>query len=643
MAVKSAKNTGFTVNYLIIFIGGLVLIIAAILVFLLVLKGVYGRYEIDEITPTKANLSLLTAEKNKVAVLYSKYTENRLEDGDTWLSDNVSTWESFLSANKFAYDIISDQTIELGNHMGYKVIILPGSSSLSDRELSQLKKYINNGGSIFATGGTATVSQDAKWRGWEFFTEVFGMNFTREMDPEETYKIHTLRGNLPITAGIPTGYTLKIATWDRPIYAKVLEPRTTQVSFWFDFRKEAGLVREQIENSAGIAYGSYGKGRFVWFGFEINSVIGEQEDYIYFDRMFKNCMNWLTYQPVSYIRDWPSPYDAAAVLIPTITNEPANISNLFGVMRNYRYPAVFFVDPYIALENPSLMRETSQYGEFGGLSDVGFLESVEDTVNKLFDRPTQVEVMMKTRDIIDSTIINPPIKGFSPLYGFSDENSLQAMSLTGYNFMVLDSLTDRSVPKIEYRNEIPILILTKTARDDYKIIDDYGLRDLDFQKYTYEEDVDRILFEGGLYLFRVHTDSQLRSQYAPVVGEMMKYIVEKNFWLPTIDQLYQWWLRRGGIEIQYTTRSKRRLALEITNPGNQNTEDFVVQVYVNKKIKDIKISSDIINTEIPDFTFDESSNTILLDVENLESGESRSLLIDFENVESDNKVITSKL
>ena len=68
---------------------------------------------------------------------------------------------------------------------------------------------------------------------------------------------------MPITAGIPTGYTLNIATWDRPIYAEIVEPRTTQASFWFDFRREAGLVREQIKKSAGIAFGTYGNGRFV--------------------------------------------------------------------------------------------------------------------------------------------------------------------------------------------------------------------------------------------------------------------------------------------------------------------------------------------------------------------------------------------
>ncbi|KAB2837321.1 MAG: hypothetical protein F9K45_12980, partial [Melioribacteraceae bacterium] len=160
------------------------LLITSVLVFLLVVKNVYGNYEIEEILPTKENLESI-AYKDKAAILYSQYTENMLPEGSTWLSDNIDTWETFLKSIKMDYDIISDQTIELGRHRDYKLIILPGSKSMSDRELIQLKKYLENGGSIFSTSGPATFSDEAKWREWEFFTEVFGLKFTKEIDPEE--------------------------------------------------------------------------------------------------------------------------------------------------------------------------------------------------------------------------------------------------------------------------------------------------------------------------------------------------------------------------------------------------------------------------------------------------------------------------
>lgn len=633
MAVKS--NTGMRVNYLIIFLSGLVLLVAAILVFLLVIKNIYGRYEVEEILPTKKNLGITTAaNSNKIAILYSRYTENMLPSGSTWLSDNIDTWEKFLSARKYPYSIITDQDIELGRHFGYKIIVLPGSKSLSDRELLQIRKYLEEGGSLFSTGGPATFSDETKWRGWQFFTEVFGLKFTKEIDPKlDKRKIHTLRGNVPITAGIPTGYALNIATWDRPIYAEIVEPRTTQVSFWFDFRKESGLVREQIRKSAGIAFGTYGKGRFVWYGFEINSVIGKQEDYIYFERLFNNSIRWLSYLPTGFVKDWPAPYEGAMLLITTIGDSPANAGNINRVVKSTGIPATIFADPYKIKNYPGVLRSVKNDADLGAIVDIGYLESATDTLNKLEDKETQFGAVEFAVDTFRSIAGKAP-KAIMPSYGFYDENTLQAMSLNDINFLITDSLTDRSVPMVEYRNGKPMLIITKTARDDKQVIKDYGLTDKEFQSYTYDEDVDRLIFEGGLYVWKVHTGFQLRPEYASVLTDVVNYAKEKKMWMPTLDQLRSWWLRRGGIEMTYQTRSKRRVSVEVSNPTDEMIEQFVVELNLNKKVKDIEISSEIINTKIPRYEFDEGTYTLYIYIDELQPGESRSYLVDFENIAS---------
>ncbi len=633
MAVKEAK--GLRVNYLIIFLSGLVLLIGGILVFLLIVKNIYGNYEIREILPTKDNLEFLSSsnKSGKVAILYSQYSENMLPAGSTWLRDNIDTWKKFIKNSRFNYDIISDQTIELGEHFGYKMIVLAGSRSMSDKELTQIRKYLEQGGSIFVSGGPATFSDEGKWRGWDFFTEVFGMKFNREIKPEELYKVHTLRGNLPITAGIPTGYTLKIATWDRPIYAEVLEPRTTQVSFWYDFRKEAGLVREEIEKSAGIAFGTYGKGRFVWYGFEINSVLGVQKDFIYFEKLFNNSVNWLTYRPTAFVKDWPSNYDAALIFLPTLKENIWNISNLYGLVDFNQYPATFFIEPSVGIKNPGIVRSIAGKGDIGAITDIGFLESPTDTVNKLFEKNTQFFNLGYAKDTL-GRIAKKEVKAVMPLYGYYDDNTMQAMAEKGYDFLVTDSLTDRSVPEIRIRNNKPLMIITKTARDDYEIVKNYGLTNPDFQRYTYEEDVDRILFEGGLYVFKVHTEYQLQPQYASVVRDILRYAKNKNIWITSLNGLKAWWNKREGVEVRYDSRSPRRIAVELNNPSDKVTENIVVQINLNKKVKNISISSDILNTPIPRYELKNDSQTLFFYLDRMEPHESRSLLVDFENLDS---------
>ncbi len=632
MAVKEAK--GLKVNYLIIFLSGLVLLISALLVFLLIVKNIYGNYELREILPTKENLKFLSSEKKgKAGILYSKYTENMLNPGSTWLKDNVDTWKQKIKDAKLDYDVITDQTIELGEHFEYKLIVLPGSKSLSDKEIMQLKRYVENGGSIFVTGGPATYSDEGKWRGWDFFKEVFGMNFNHEIKPEEYYKVHTLRGNLPITAQIPTGYALKVATWDRPIYAEVVEPRTTQVSFWYDFRREAGLVREEIQKSAGISYGTYGKGRFVWYGFEINSVIGVQKDYIFFERLFNNSVNWLIYQPTAFVKDWPAQYDAALVLIPTIKDQPGNIYNLTNILNTTKTPVTYFIDPTVAIQNPGFVKSLTKKGELGAIIDLGFIESPQDTVNKLFSKEVQFSTFKFVTDTL-SKISGKSVKAIMPLNGYYDDNTLQAMASQNYEFLVTDSLTDRSVPEIRVRNNKPIMIITKTARDDYEVVRNYGLVNTNFQRYTYEEDVDRVLFEGGLYVFKIHTDYQLQPQYSSVISDIFKYAANKKMWITSLKELQTWWMRRQGVEVRYETRSKRRIAVEFTNPRNEKIDELVIQVNLNKKVKNVEVSSDIINTKIPKYKLANEGQTIYFYLEKMEAHESRSLLVDFDNIEN---------
>ena len=629
------KFKGVAVNWAIVFFSGLVLVVAGLLVFLLVLKSIYGNFDLTDILPTTDNLSYVFIEKEgSVGLLYSNYTESILPEGSTWVNDNVSVWETFLTGSKIYYDVITDQTIELGEHHKYDLIILPGAKALSDREIIELKGYVENGGSIFCTGGTASFSNEGKWRGWKFFTEVFGLSFTTEIEPSEVYKVHTLRGNLPLTANIPTGYTLKIATWDRPIYAEILEPRANQVSFWYDFRREGRLVREEIDKSAGIAYGNYGAGRFVWFGFEINSVIGEtQQDNVYFERLFKNCVNWLTYRPIAYIRDWPPPYKAAAVFIPTLDENISNSQNLIELLKSTQFPSTFFLNPDIASTNPGTIRALSRYGDFGLIVDVGYLESAQDTVNKLF-LPEDQQKMIEEAKLAVEEISGQPLTGIMPQYGFFDDGTLQAMSALEIDYIITDSLSDRSVPQVQIRNDKALMHITKTARDDYEIVNNYGLRSPGFQSYTYKEDIDRIKFEGGLYVLKVHSSAQLRAGYVRAINDVLRYAREQNLWLTSISELKEWWLKRGRVELEYRTSSKVRMEVEVTNLADLTIDNFVVEVDLNKKVQNVDVSSDLVNTVLPEFEFTPKNNTLYLYIKNLGAGESRSFLLDYENIES---------
>lgn len=621
-----------SVNQLVILISGVVILLGAILIYLYVLQGVFGRFDAKELIPeTKSVENILSSKKSTVAILYSRYTENILPEGSTWLNDNINTWKKFLDNNSLNYDIISDASIETRKLNGYQLLVLPGSKSLSDKEIVEIKKYLQSGGSVFATSGIASYSDDGKWRGWDFLNDVFGVNYTGEISDTNKTSTHTLRGGLPITANIPTGFPMQIATWDKPMAVEVLDPRTTQVSFWYNFRTQDGLVRQQIKKTAGIVYGTYGKGRFLWMGFEINSVIGVQEDYVYFDRLFRNCCNWLTYVPIAYVRDWPTGYNAAAVIAPTLSDNIQNIRNIFTYLKASNVKATFFIDPDKAEYDPQLISELTHYGEVSSIADVGYLSSATDTINSLYDFKTQVKILNTSRQKLES-ITGRKVSGLLPFYGLFDQNTIKAALEAGFTYILTDSLTDRSVPKTIIRGEKRIIAMTKTARDDYEVIRDFGLTNPEFQFYTYQEDLDRTLFEGGMYVFKLHTDYQCKPENISVVGDVINDLKKKNFWITTGEEIQKWFSKKDYVELRVDKRGKTRVVLTVSNPGEQEIGDLVIEVELNDPAENISISAEIIGTKIPVLKHDKLSKNLQLLINNLKGKESRIYYIDYDKV-----------
>jgi len=628
------QNKQHKSNLVVVLFSGIIVIGLALLVYLFVLKSVYGRFSTADMMPNFGVLkNFIFGSDTKVAILYSDYTKNMMPDGSSWLDDNVETWKRFLDNIELKYSIISDETIEKNLHKDYEILILPGSKSLSDREIINIKKFLIDGGSIFATSGTASYSDAGKWRGWDFFSEVFGVKYSKEIGNEDRTRIHTLRGGLPITANIPTGFPLRVATWDKPLAVEILDPRTTQVSFWYNYRLEDGLVREEIMKSAGIAYGTYGKGRFVWMGFEINSIIGSQDDYIFFDRFFNNSINWLSYGPIAYIRDWPAGVDAAAVLLPSLTKDAVNVTNLLPLLEQEKLQATFFVNPSQSENYRNLVKQVSRYGEIAPLVDVGYMNSVEDKYNKLYDYKNQLQNLKVAKNWIEN-LTNKPVRGILPFYGLYDNNTINAVIESGYEYILTDSLTDRSVPKTVIRGENRIVSLTKTARDDYEIIRDFGLTSPEFQFYTYQEDIDRILFEGGLYLFKMHTEFQCRPENIPVVHKVIKELKQKNFWITTASEIQKWYEKKEYIETRTKKSGKTRVTVTITNPGKEIIDDLILDIDLNDSAEKISIDTEIIGTKLAKFKHVVKSRYLNLQIDDLEPGESRTYYIDYDKVSS---------
>ncbi|MFZ5519141.1 MAG: hypothetical protein ACOY90_21095 [Candidatus Zhuqueibacterota bacterium] len=630
--MKQIQQKTKTIGFWTTTLSGLVILSLSLVTYLFIIKHVYGRYSIDEILPTKQNLKkAIQSQSQNIATLHSGYSERMLPDSSSWIADNVATWKRFIHNSGSKCTVIDDHDIEKGNHYKFKTIVLPAARAMSTIEIIQLKRFVENGGSIIATSSTGSFDEKGEWRGWKFFIEVFGLQFTSEIPASDVVRKLKIKGGLPVTTGIPSGYALQIATWDQPIACKVVESRTEQVSYWTRPARNSETSGFAMDEAAAIVFGSYGKGKFVWMGFDMDAVKGDQSDHIHFARLFDNLMGWLNHVPTVLVKDWPALYSSAAILTPFLTGDISNLPNLLNIVRSDSIPITFFIDPITASKYEAETRRLPQYGDVGTITDFGSLTSEPSQPILIYDYESQVVNLNRAKEVIEGfTGMN--IRGAMPFYGGFDENSIHALISIGYEYVVADSSANRTIPQVHIKGKAPVVSFHRTARDDYEIIQQYGLTDSTFQLATYIDDVNTTDFLGGLYMLRIHPEYQCRPEYISVVRELVKYIRSKNIWLTTPEAVRDWWVSKNALEVHQEIRSNRRIVLEISNAGRADIRDCSIQVEFNKMVERVVVSSDIIGTVIPNHIFDTAQEKLTINLPKLKASESLSLFIDFDNV-----------
>ena len=188
------------------------------------------------------------------------------------------------------------------------------------------------------------------------------------------------------------------------------------------------------------------------------------------------------------------------------------------------------------------------------------------------------------------------------------------------------------IPEIKDINDKSLMVIGKTARTSHDIISIFGLENPDFQKYTYIEDVDRIIYEGGLDVLKFGTEDQLNTQYAGVISDLIKYARGRSVWVASVSEIFNWFKNMHGLEVKTNLRSERRILLEVVNKESTPKSDFIVTLYFNREVDDVEVSSEIITTESPEFEFKPERNELILFFKSLEPNETRSYFIDFRNI-----------
>ena len=428
----------------------------------------------------------------------------------------------------------------------------------------------------------------------------------------------TLRGSTPLTAQIPGGYRLKVTVYDPPIQVRIAEPRAHSAGFWFDFFRDASIHPDPLNSSTGIVYGTYGKGRFVYFTFPLTNTGIDDEDRRQLNILSDNTLYWLHRQAIAWVSDWPAPYEAAAFLAGTTGQYAKALRNASRIFQQNQIPATFFIaEPHLDKREFLL--------QLGASFELGLMDSLMHHTQGTLEQ--QIQRLRRLKNQLEA-VSGQQVIGYHPSRpGRLAPSTLRALIETRFKYTAVDSISRQDTPRILGYPFHPLTEISLTAHTDKDVYAKAGM-DSALRRAIYLEDIQRIAFERGLYTLYFSSDLLATPPLLPDLQFVIQQLKRHHFWIASGKEIEYWWRIKQGLHTGADTFGKRRIRIRISNNNGASVDRMNVLVALGYPVKGIEMIPEIIGTPLPDYSFlDADSTLLLLKVTDLKPQQYRNILI----------------
>lgn len=455
----------------------------------------------------------------------------------------------------------------------------------------------------FALADTLTVAHelDGEWitepaTSVQFYTWLGGdpAAATEAAYADGAFGRVTFLSGSPLAAGLPAAFRMKTGTFDLPLKLRIAEPRTKAAAFWFDFAAGDQLAQDELPGSIAVAYGDYGAGRFVHFGHELSAMGYDPLEQSVLARLFQNTLHWLGHSPLVWVKPWPAPYDYAAFAGAIAENDPVPLETMLGPFREADIIPSFFMTLEAAIGYPELFGRLSERAELGVLSTLDASSTDWNIVRQDFpNSPAGVR-----------------------LYGGTPPNAIvTAISNAGFRYIIPDTL-GRS-QQADLLAEGALVSIPRTARTDRDFLARTPAATLATRRMLIEDDLDRVIAEGGLYTLLVHTDGFGDINYLPLLRETLLSLRNRGFWLPTASELAHWSRAQANITVRAETRGPRRVNVWVTNSSDVSAQNVAVVVALGGPVDDFDVRSELVGIPRPDVSLSDDGTMLTLIVDDI--------------------------
>lgn len=482
-------------------------------------------------------------------------------DSPAILDSIVEAWRDALSAAGVDARVLTSAAAR--DDRTTRVFVLPSSPCLSIATHEALESATNRGLGVILTGSSGTYDAACRPIGYGVIVGATGASRAEVLDAREMTYV-TFPSGSPLSADIPPGSRLDLNPG-----GQVALRHPTRDAFYSDYALQPQPARQEPLLDAAVTHSMLGRGRVVYWGFELRDVVARPWDRAIARLLVRNSVAWAAGQPIASVEPWQRGKLAAASIAQDVEAGFGNARHALDSLRAAKVPSTFFLTSELAQRFERLSRRMAEFGEIGTHSENHRL---------LGGLPADVQQRRLTTTQRELTrLIGKPVPGLRPPEEQFDAATLSGWLEVGGRYLFGANDSRSAAPELLAFGNDTLVLVGRIGSDDFAAA---ATRAPTTKHLTsvFLDEYERVRALRGHYVLSYHSQLLARPELVPALAMVARRLAaDTAVWLATTGDIADWWRARAGLEAHAQLTSER-MSVVVRNRGARLVRGAVVRV-----------------------------------------------------------------
>jgi hypothetical protein len=498
------------------------------------------------------NLSLSAQNQftdTKIGVVFSEKTWKEIHSSDQNYYF-IQAWELFFLDRKITYSVFTDDQLDNYEFEDMDILILPGVEYLSDDASMNLKEFVSEGKSVFILGDIGNYKSQYRKRLDNVCDDLIKLQPIEMNNLSQSVQTVRLFSNNPFIRKL-NDQNLSLLNNPESFYIKN-NYETTSLGYYLNKNSA------DTKSVSAISYGTSGKSRYVWMGFQLSQISPKILINGAFENLILSSLNYLSNKPLVSLNNFPSSYKHAIIFINEIKDAKGSINKI----KESKLSDEFLFDNFItpeALEDGNI-NDLKEFGNINLIFDqMNYLNNSAESINEIFQSAKKKIKMFAAQNDFGIYDTSP----------FPSKLAKDSIQFDGYSFRIYD---DSKIVYTDGENVFSFKKLVSSSNIYKNNIFDKEIPDEQLLVYTFIND---------FYKLQILTGDQFK--------KFKINLVQNNFWITTFEKLWDWYNSTQNILIM-AGYSDNDIELIVKNNNPNDISDLCVNLILPLRFTDPSVS-----------------------------------------------------